>query len=159
LLASGVVFYNKHMGRLVALADLDLTPYWYFSDTWYSSEGRRYIYTWPSPDFPHRVAIHADSIDNHNGTKIKIRQWIERNLSETVIFSVIEKNYRVYYSAERTWDHSFERTNQWYVFHFEDEHSAMVFRLAFSDLVKEITELHPNKEDEYEKTSHYKENR
>jgi len=147
------------MGRLVALADLDLTPHWYFSDTWYSSEGRRYVYKWPSPDFPYSVAIHADDIDNHNGIKIKIRQWIERTLSEIVIFSVIDKNYRVYFGKDRDWDSSYERTNKWYVFYFEDEHSAMVFRLAFSDLVKEITELHPNKEDEYEKTSHYKENR
>jgi len=74
------------MGRLVALADLDLTPYWYFSDTWYSSEGRRYIYTWPSPDFPHRVAIHADSIDNHNGTKIKLDNGLKEIFQKLLFF-------------------------------------------------------------------------
>jgi hypothetical protein len=144
------------MGRLIALKDLDLTPHWYFSDTWFSVDGRRHVYSWPSPDFPHQVAIHTDSLDNYNGTKIKIRQWIERNLSETVILSEVEKNYRVYYDEERTWEHSHERRNNWYVFHFEDEHSATMFRLAFSDLVKEITDLHPDNKDEYEKTSYYK---
>jgi len=156
LIISGVAFYNTGMGRLVELKDIDLTPHWYFSDTWYSTDGRRYVYKWPSPDFPHQVSIHADDIDRDHALKIKIRRWIERNLSETVIFSEVQKNYRIYYGEERDWDHSYERRNEWYVFHFEDEHSATIFRLAFSDLVKEITELHPDKEDEYEKTSYHK---
>lgn len=146
------------MGRLVSLSDLDLTPGWYFTDTWYSSEGRRYVYKWPSPDFPYHVSIHSDTINLCNDRRIKIRQWIERNLSETVIFSIVEKSYRVYFGEDRSWDSSYERKNDWYVFYFEDEHSAMMFRLAFSEYVKDISDLHPDKEDEYEKTSYYKEN-
>lgn len=146
------------MGRLVKLEDLDLNPSWYFSDAYYSIDARRHVYKWPSPDFPHIVTIHNDTLNHYNDRRIKIRQWIERNLSETVIFSVIDKSYRIYYGEKRDWDSSYERKNDWFVFHFEDEHSATMFRLAFSEYVREMTDLHQDKEDDYEKTSYYQKN-
>ena len=147
------------MGRLLTLEDLDADPSWYFSDAHYSIDARRYVYKWPSPDFPHQVSIHSDDLSKYKDRKIKIRQWIERQLSDTVIFSIVDKNYRIYYGEKWDWDHSYERRNNWYVFYFEDEHSAMTFRLAFSELVKEMTDLHPDGGDEYEKTSYYKKDR
>ena len=147
------------MGRLITLEHLDIEPTWYFSDAHYSIDARRYVYKWPSPDFPYCVAIHSDDIRIYGDRKIKIRRWIEQTISETVILSIIDKGYRVYYGEKRDWDSSYERKNDWYAFYFDDEHSATMFRLTFSELVKEITDLHPDREDEYEKTSYYKKDR
>jgi hypothetical protein len=144
------------MGSLVTLNSLALDPSWYFPDSHYSWESRRWVYKWPSEYFSHVVGIHADDFRSHPARKTEIRKWIEINVEGTVIINEIDKNYRVYYGKERDWDHSYERTNKWYAFYFESEESAFMFRLRFSEYIKEITDLHPTSGDEYEKTSYHK---
>lgn len=143
------------MGRLISLENLNPDPTWYFSDARYTWEGRRWVYQWPSPDFPYTVAIHEDDLKHHKDRKIAIRQWIEANLHCTVIFNELKKDYRVYYSEDRSWEHGYERTNTWIVFYFEKEEDALIFKLAFSEYVREVTDLHPTKDDKYEETSYY----
>jgi hypothetical protein len=68
----------------------------------------------------------------------------------------VENNYRYYYDEERSWDYSTDVRNVWYTFHFDTEGEALLFRLTFSEYVKDITDLHPTRGDEYEKTSYNK---
>lgn len=145
------------MGQLVTLEQLkDMEP-WYFGDSYYGRDARRYVFCWPNESFPHCVAIHSSDMSKDIKLKVEIRRWIERNLSETVILSSLDKSYREYYDDERTWRHSYEVSNLWITFHFEDEHSASMFKLRFSEHIKEITDLHPDHKGSYEKTSYYKE--
>jgi hypothetical protein len=93
--------------------------------------------------FPHQVCIHADNINNHPRTRIKIRRFIENNLSDTVIYDVIEKNYYKFFTEDRSWDRKWDVSNSWVRFHFEEGDSATMFALAFSDLVQPMTAWHP----------------
>jgi hypothetical protein len=145
------------MGQLLSLDRLALNPDWYFDDARYLWEGNRWSYQWPSKQFPHQVTIHKDDLVGiHKGRRIDIRRWIELHIAGTVIESEENRSYRVYFSDKREWDRSYERGNVWQVFHFEFEQDALMFTLAFSEYVKNITDLHPDKDDEYEKTSYYK---
>ena len=129
------------MGQLLYKDSID-NPVWYFEDTYYSTEGRRYVYKWPSKNFSYSVAIHSDDIDN--SVRIQIRRWIELNLSETVIYDTLCHDYRWHYHETiKDWQHSYEVQNKWITFHFEDENSYLMFRLAFSNLVKDPTKHHP----------------
>jgi hypothetical protein len=129
------------MGRLLYKNDIDDAP-WFFEDAYYSHEGRRYMYEWPSSNFPYCVAIHSDNINNK--IRIRVRKWIELNLQETVIFDILKNDYRWYWHKTiKDWDHSYEVGNSWLRFHFENEQSAMMFRLAFSEIVKTPTKHHP----------------
>jgi len=147
------------MGRLINLNNLDLDARWYFSDAHFSSDRRGVIYKWPSPDYPHVVGIHHKDIDSYTDRKIAIREWIEENLSETVIHAIDDKSFRYFWAGKSgfdSWDRSYEVDNRWYAFYFKHEESALAFKLVFSEWVKPITEMHPNGEYEYEKTSHCK---
>lgn len=144
------------MGRLITLSQLDPNPSWYFLDAYYSWESRRWTYKWPSDTFPYCVSIHNDDLKDYRDRKIEIRKWIEANVQGPVIMDEVDKHYRVYYSDDRHWDHSYERSNMWTAFYFETEGEALLFRLTFSEYVKDITDLHPTSGDEYEKTSYHK---
>lgn len=78
-------------------------------------------------------------------------------MPDTVIFDTVDKHYRVYYGDERSWDRSYEQSNQWLAFYFSREDTFLMFKLRFSDYIKELTELNPYRKDIYEKTSYYKE--
>ena len=145
------------MGQLITLANLEPNPAWFIDDAYCSWEGRRWIYNWPSNNFPHSVAIHSDRFEQKR-LKSEIRRWIEINISSSVILNEVDKKYRVYYDEERTWEHSFEQSNTWVVFYFENKEDAIMFGLRFSEYAQEITDLHPTRNHEYEKTSYYKEN-
>lgn len=97
-----------------------------------------------------------DDFRSYPERKTEVRKWIEINAEGTVIVDVIDKSYRVYFGKERDWDHSYERPNRWSGFYFESAESALLFRIRFSDYIKEITDLHPTQGDEYEKTSYCK---
>lgn len=141
------------MGTLTTLDKLMPDANWYFEDAYQTnSHPKAYAYTWPNPAFPHQVAIHSDRIKQCTLLP-SIRRWVERNLSETVIYSVIDKSYRIYWGEDWDWDHSRERHNAWFVFYFEDEHSAAMFKLAFADHVTEVADYHPYQKDQNEKTS------
>lgn len=147
------------MGKLITLDHLVPDPTWYFPDAYYTWESRRWIYKWPSEVFPHMISIHSDDLEQHKARKGEIRRWIEANADGTVIYKEIDKKYRIYYGEQRDWDHSYEQPNTWCCFYFEDEESALMFKLRFSEYIKELTDLHPTRNDEYEKTSYYQTNR
>ena len=129
------------MGQLLFLKDITNTP-WYFKDVWYDSNTRIFRYSWPNEAFPHAVAMHEENVTDSK-SKPEIRRWVERNLQETVIYSVVDNTYHKYYGKERTWQQAHEIRNIWLVFHFEDEQSATLFKLAFSNLAAPITKHHP----------------
>lgn len=130
------------MGTLL-IKDQIKNPEWYFSDTWYNFSGNRYMYDWPSTDYPTRVGIHNDHL-KQNSNRIRIRKWIEHNLQETVIFDEIDNSYHKYYAKPFTWDNKYDVENRWGAFYFSDPESALAFSLAFSDIVSEITKHHPS---------------
>ena len=131
------------MGRLVYLNDLALDARWYFSDAYYNRERNNYSYAWPNPTYPHRVAIHSEDLNDQNEGRIAIRRWIEETLVETVISDVLDKSYRRFIDPEKTWEHSYEVSNRWIVFYFENEHSASMFALRFSEWIKPVTDENP----------------
>lgn len=114
------------MGRLITKSDLfdiyDMRKH-RIDATWYIIDARKQYgtdqlrYNWPSMSFPYFVSIHNRVLDNNN--KIRIRQWIEINLGETVI-------------CDREFIHNDDYS---YIFHFEYEHSVTAFKLAFTDLI------------------------
>lgn len=144
---------NKDYLTSGAAIALDIS--WYLEDAYYSWDSRRWAYTWPSKSLPYSCAIHRDDFKRH--LKPAIRVWVEKNIYSAVIYEEISKNYRYYYDSEdRSWDRSYEISNVWVVFYFTDADDALMFKLKFSDYVREITELHPKEDHDYEKTSYYK---
>lgn len=139
------------MGKLLTISrlkgpDNDLAV-WYFKDAYYNpySTGQTYDFKWPSDDFPHFVAIHADDLDLH---RADIRKWIEQSTDSTVIFSTVDRSYRVYWSSDikkRNWEHTSEIRNVWALFYFDDTETALSFKLRFSNLVREVSDDHPTK--------------
>jgi len=135
------------MGRLITdIAETEIT--WLFKDAYYSSSANRYLYKWPNPSFPYMVTIPSDRINDTSGLRIDIRRWIERHITDTVIMKQVDKSYRFYYGTDKDhWRYSeqyYTMSNWWYTFSFEDEHSALAFKLRFSDLVKDMTDYHPD---------------
>lgn len=131
------------MGQLVTLEDIKDKAQWYFEDAYYSSGHGKYVNSWPNGSFPYFAAIHSEDLSGRNDIRISIRKWVENNLSETVIVDVIDKSYRRYTDEENSWDKSYEVQNRWVVFYFEEETTATMFRLKFSEYVKPITSEHP----------------
>lgn len=129
------------MGQLLFEKDITNPP-WYFEDAWYSSEDRRFIFPWPNQAYPHTVAMHENAV-MANKSKPTIRRWIEQNLQETVIYSVVDNSYRKFYGKDHSYQSGYEKRNIWLVFYFDNEHSAAMFKLAFADLARPITKHHP----------------
>lgn len=135
------------MGTLLELdgikSDIGLSPGWYFSDAYFYDRGWKFKF--PSDDFPYLVSINEDDM---GGNKIIIRKWIEKNAEGVVIYCTENKSYRVWWSEDpkkRDWDHTSEIRNNWYMFYFEDSESALAFSLAFSNIVRPVTNDHPTK--------------
>jgi len=114
------------MGRLITKSDLfeiyDMRKHridaaWYIIDARKQYGTEHYSFDWPSRSFPYFVSLHNRVLNNDN--KIKIRQWIEANLVETII-------------CDREFIHNDDYS---YIFHFEHEHSVTAFKLAFIDLI------------------------
>ena len=129
------------MGRLTYLTDINSDARWYFPDAVYLSEKRAYSFEWPSLAYPHTIAIHNDDLSNEN--RIIIRKWIEVCLSETVIVNTVDRSYRRFIDEEKSWDKSYEVSNIWTVFYFDNEQSETMFRLRFSQWIKPVTYEHP----------------
>jgi pterin-4a-carbinolamine dehydratase len=136
------------MGRLISRNQLDLNPDWYFEDAYQIGSSAAYLFEWPSPSFPHLLYIHYDHLDN--GKKIKIRQWVQNNVSDTVIMDHYELSYRRYYDNRRDWEAGHEVRNIWVRFSFEDFGTALMFKTTFSDLVRAPTQHHPDQPNDEE---------
>ena len=135
------------MGKLLFMSELRERANWYMVDAYYDSYNRnaKRSYAWPNPAFPHQIAINEDDM---TGNKPAILKWIERNDVGTVVYSTLDKSYRVWYSSDptkRDWDHTSEIKNAWEVFYFEESESALAFSLRFNNLVNPITDDHPTK--------------
>ena len=142
LTSSGVSIYTIIMGKLITVDELQKTAIWYFEDAYYHSSGNKYAFAWPNPTFPYTVAIHSDDLRDRNDIRISIRRWIETNFTETVIVHHLDKSYRRY-TKKDDWESSYEVSNMWTVFYFEEETAATMFALRFSEYVKPVTDEHP----------------
>lgn len=138
------------MGRLVRLRDLGLDATWYFEDAyWTTSAAGSYQYAWPSKNFPHQLCMHRDEFQ-YASRKLEIRRWIENLIPDTVIFDSVEMDYKKYYGKSYEWEKKYDIHNTWYRFSFENENSAIMFKLAFSDWIKPITKWHPDRPEDEE---------
>ena len=132
------------MGRLISIDKVRPDAQWYFDDAYFNSGGHgSYMFEWPNKTFPHQLSIHKNDIDNLN-MKPKIRRWIENTISDTVIFDYLNMDYKKYYGKSYEWDKYFIIYNSWYRFHFENVHSASMFALTFSEVIKPLTKWHPD---------------
>lgn len=146
-------FIIHAMGRLISIDDARKIPEWYFSDTYYSHGGgnSRWMFSWPSKDFPHLNTIHQEHLTQEH--RPRLRRWIDNNITDTVIYDTVDHSYRIFYGGEGNWEHSYEVRNLWYRFFFEDANTALTFKLAFSDLIKDITPHHPGRPEDEERCS------
>lgn len=118
---------------------------WYFEDAYYSADGRgTYRFTWPSPQFPFMVSVHEDDMITPT-IRPQVRRWVEQQITETVIYDVFDKSYRIFYTKEHDWNRSHSVSNKWYRLWFENEESALAFKLKFGDIVQTITDTHPTR--------------
>ena len=129
------------MGRLVYLHQLDLDARWYFPDAYYNVEKDRYRYPWPNLAYSNMVSIHEDTLKYSGDRRIIIRNWVEQNLQETVIYDVIDKSYFKYFDNKMR--NGYEVSNKWSAFYFDNEHSTSIFTIRFCDWVMPITNTHP----------------
>lgn len=137
------------MGRLLTLEDVKEHAKWYFTDAYYTNDGRgHYIFAWPSKDYPYSNCIHMDDLTNE--LRIKIRRWVESSILDTVIYDTIDRGYRKNYDENRDWNRGFNVSNNWTRFFFENSESSMLFKLVFSDSIKEPTAHNPRYPDDEE---------
>jgi len=141
------------MGRLIFKNKLEyeIDPSWYFSDTWYNCTEKKWIYKWPSKEFPYEVSIFSKELEK-NQNKVDIRKYIENNLHGNVILAESNLSYIEYY--DKNWEvatddnayyeHFREITNIWNIFYFEDEQDAIMFRIRFSDIIRPISKFKPD---------------
>ena len=87
------------------------------------------------------------------------RRWIENTISDTVIVDSMNMDYRRYYGKSYEWAKSHDVRNMWYRFSFEDEHSASMFALVFSEWIKLPTKWHPKYPEDEEYLSRSEEER
>ena len=93
--------------------------------------------------------MHRDKIQQ-NSHKLLIRRWIENTISDTVIFDTVDMSYKKFYGKSYEWDKNYNIHNKWYRFSFENEHSALIFSLAFSELIQPMTKWHPERPEDEE---------
>jgi DNA gyrase inhibitor GyrI len=59
-------------------------------------------------------------------------------------------DYKKFYGKSWEWDKHWDVRNTWYRFSFENEHSASMFALVFSEWIKPPTKWHPDHPDDEE---------
>lgn len=133
------------MGQLINKSDIHSAA-WYFHDAHYGND--KYLFAWPSPSFPFTVSIHQDIITN--SIRIQIRQWVEMNLRETVIYDTSDLSYKKFFKKPHTWEHQYEVRNNWLDFYFENEGSMLLFKITFSEILQLKTKYHPTSPEDKE---------
>lgn len=132
------------MGKLVTRREIQDMAEWYFTDAYYCPSRQKYSYEWPSPDYPYHVYMYNSKYGNSPVPKVKIRRWIESALIEKVIMDDVDLSYTMYSNDERTYDHSYNVANSWYRFSFQENESAIMFSLVFSEHVRSLTTHSPD---------------
>lgn len=130
------------MGQLKFYTAVDAE--WNFKDYYFN--GDRYKFKWPNEAYPVMVSIHEKHLKDVDGLKVQINHWIEDNLSETVIYDILDNSYRVVHKdveSWKQWERSWDVSNNWYRFFFRKEESATIFKLKFSEYITPITEDSP----------------
>ena len=155
------------MARLIQLREFnrsedstgDLNPLWYFPDAYWEYNNRRICKFTIESGYPVAIAMHQDRFndqiwqsfsrrDSYTVTpgqlRMEIRRWVERNLSTDVILEQIEMNYRLWNRKSKDYHCNFEDIKHgYYLFHFETESEAMMFRLKFSEHIDEMQPVNP----------------
>lgn len=131
------------MGRLITLTEARGEADYYFEDAYWTNDGSRYVFPWPNDSFPHAVGMHSDIMRFNNKLKISIRKWIEATLTETVILAQVDNSYSRLEDPDKPWGDSYRISNRWNVFYFEEETTATMFRLCFSEFISKVTKEHP----------------
>jgi hypothetical protein len=131
------------MAQLLTLAEVHENAYWYFSDAEYNPGNSRFSYKWPSANFPYHKHIHHTEFDGN--LRVEIRRWMNRCAAgDVVIVDSVDNKYHKYYEgSQRRYEDSYNISNTWFRFSFEDENTALMFSLAFSEKVRPMTLHHP----------------
>jgi hypothetical protein len=147
------------VGRLIELSEFcvsdnhtgDLNALWYFPDARWDYRGNRRCKFTIESGYPALCAIHQDRLDTDNvkdagALRMEIRRWIERNLTTDVILSYKNMEYRNPENDSLPRDYFIPPIKHGYhLFNFETDSDMMLFRLRFSDYVREIQTTHPNR--------------
>lgn len=137
------------MGQLIVADDLGGgRAKWYFPDAHWNSSRSRWDFTIRS-GFPHVVTMHNDLFDAYGRdpkVPIRIRRWIEDNLTCSVVLDKLDLEYQWCWNPqERSWDRNYESVRHGYrMFHFEREADAVLFKLAHGDLITTPRVDHPD---------------
>lgn len=104
---------------------------------WYNTDSQS-ILSNKSEVFKYECAIHRRSLEqNYDGTnklKIEVRQFIEQNLSDTVIMDYQSLSY-YYDPLQSSSTYGYQVTHGYYRFFFESEASQVIFALKFSEYI------------------------
>lgn len=133
------------MGTLITLKQVhELGVSWYFPGL---SDNQKI--TFPVGEYKHQVAILNETLSNTYGLKVDIRKFIQESINCTVIMSVTGRAYRHYYpwSMEKTrWDWDSTIVDwQFTTFNFSNEHDALLFKMRFSEVVRDVTPYDPER--------------
>lgn len=144
------------MGQLITYRDALYNATKYFSGARYYDN--TYRIEWPHPDWPDSCAI-PSSVVTSDDLLYKLNNWIEDNISETIIYEFVRKSYRVVMKdveSWKKWDYSKELDNSYYVFYFRKSASALAFKLKFGEYIREITDKSPNDNYDYDNYEIYR---
>lgn len=159
----GFFFYNRIMGQLITHSTATGVGHIYFKDARYSGDANRYLFQWPSPQYPTILSIHVShthsKYNGSNGLIVDIREWIEDNIQETIIMDVVNHTYKVVRKDVNSWDRwdrAIEVKNSWTRFHFRKDESALAFKLKFGEFISPVTEKSPTDDYDYEQYDIYR---
>jgi hypothetical protein len=104
---------------------------------WYNTDGQSISHN-KSEVFKYECAIHRSSlVQNYEGTnalKIEVRQFIEQNISDTVIMDYQSLSY-YYDPSQSSSSYGYQVTHGYYRFFFESEASQVMFTLKFAEYI------------------------
>jgi len=131
-----------------------LNASWYFPDAYFDSYRSRSVRFTVESGYPFSCAIHQDHLNGDyedrrekGFIRMIMRRWIERHLEGDVIYEHKNMEYRVQLKPTEgsPYPQPYFISHGYYIFHFETEAEMLHFRLKFSDIVGEISKVHPEK--------------
>lgn len=135
------------MGALFEIDDLGMRIKLYVSSARsYLPLGNEKYADFPNDEFKSMSAIHYDDLP-YGPLWVEIRRFVERSLSDTVLYDLVNRSYWHQPLPENLLDNprGYTVENHWFRFWFENETDQTMFNLRFADLVKPITPHHPHK--------------
>lgn len=130
------------MGRLIRASELKTIGDFYVTSVRWGG-GDCHV-RFPNEEFSQMLSVHHEDIKKPSN-KIKIRRFIDECLKGSVIMDVISRDYWFKYENSEAWDsNGFNVENTWYRFWFEYDTDVLLFKLEFSDIIKQIQKEHPS---------------